>query len=58
MLKEMGEVVGRWRKDMRDEAMSVGVRPGHRKAGMIVRLVYLTLDSGTYPGSTEMLQCR
>ena len=58
MLKEMDEVVVRWRKDMRDGGMSVGVRPSHKKAGMILRLTYFTLDSGTYPGSTEMLQSR
>ena len=58
MLKEMDEFLGKWRKDMRDGGMNVGVRPSHKKAGMILRLIYFTLDSGTYPGSTEMLQSR
>lgn len=52
MLKEIGEVVGSWGKDMRDGCMSVGVRPGHKKVGMIFRLVYFTLDIGDYPEST------
>lgn len=58
MLKEMSEVVGSWRKDMRNGSMRVGMRPGHKKAGMILKFVYFTLDIGTYPGSTEMLQSR
>ena len=58
MLKKMGEVVGSWRKDMRDRCMNIGLRPGHKKVGMILRLVYFTLDIGAYPESTEVLQSR
>lgn len=41
---------------MRDGCLSVGVRPGHKKVGMILRLVYFTLDIGAYPESTEVLK--